>query len=97
MKDLSSKRIEQIKPSITVSLSQKAKEYSAQGRDVINVTTGELPFEAPNHIRQSLIKSLEEGKDKYSNPSGINELKEAVVDKFREENDLTFTEDEIII
>ena len=54
MKDLSSKRIEQIKPSITVSLSQKAKEYSAQGRDVINVTTGELPFEAPNHIRQSL-------------------------------------------
>ncbi|MDC2973072.1 pyridoxal phosphate-dependent aminotransferase [Gammaproteobacteria bacterium] len=97
MKDLSSKRIEQIKPSITVSLSQKAKEYSAQGRDVINVTTGELPFEAPNHIRQSLIKSLEEGKDKYSNPSGINELKEAVVDKFREENDLNFTEDEIII
>ncbi len=97
MKNLYSKRIDQIKPSVTVSLSQKAKEYSAKGRDVINVTTGELPFEAPDHIRQSLIKSLEEGRDKYSNPSGINELKEAVVNKFREENDLNFTEDEIVI
>tara|TARA_B100000575_G_scaffold259332_1_gene231502 strand:- start:3494 stop:4711 length:1218 start_codon:yes stop_codon:yes gene_type:complete len=97
MKDISSNRINSINPSSTVSLSSKAKRYKNEGRDVINVTTGELPFQTPKYIRESLYDAIELAKDKYSDPSGILELKEAIVDKFGTENNLRFRTEEIVI
>ena len=97
MKDISSNRINSINPSSTVSLSSKAKRYKNEGRDVINVTTGELPFQTPKYIRESLYDAIELAKDKYSDPSGILELKEAIVDKFGSENNLRFRTEEIVI
>jgi aspartate aminotransferase len=97
LKNISSNRIKLIKPSTTIALSTKAKKYLTQGKDVINVTTGELPFQAPKYIRDALVQALNKGKDKYVDPSGIVELKEAIVSKLDHENNINFVTDEISV
>ena len=97
MNNFLSNRIQSIEPSITISLSAKAKKYKELGRDIINVTTGELPFQATKNIRDALIKALTDGKDKYVDPSGIPELKEAIVKKLNYENNLVYSCEEIAI
>ena len=97
MNNFLSNRIQSIEPSITINLSAKAKKYKELGRDIINVTTGELPFQATKNVRDALIKALTDGKDKYVDPSGIPELKEAIVKKLNYENNLVYSCEEIAI
>ncbi|MBF0539301.1 MAG: pyridoxal phosphate-dependent aminotransferase [Nitrospirae bacterium] len=92
-----SDRASKIKPSPTLSIDAKAKEMKAQGIDVISFAVGEPDFDTPEHIKASAIKALNDGFTKYTPVGGIPELKDAIIEKFRKDNNLHYTRDEIIV
>ena len=90
-------RLQKIKPSPTLTLSQKATELKAAGRDIINLTAGEPDFETPEWIGQAAIKAIHHGETRYTNVTGTPALKKAVQGKFRRENNLHYDLQEIIV
>ena len=93
-----SKYIEQVQPSATMAISAKAAAMKREGIDVIPLSAGEPDFDTPEHIKAAGIRAIEEGFTKYTSPpSGIVELKEAVCRKFREDNGLEYSSDQVII
>jgi aspartate aminotransferase len=83
-------RMSRIKPSPTVAVTTKAKEMRDAGMDVIGLGAGEPDFDTPQHIKDAAVKAMDEGKTKYVPPAGIPELREAIVEKFRRDNDLNY-------
>jgi aspartate aminotransferase len=92
-----SDRILKVKPSPTMAVSTMAAQLKAKGVDVIAFGTGEPDFDTPKHIREAAIKAIESGKTKYTPAGGIPELKAAVVNKFKRDNNLEYTQAEVII
>jgi len=92
-----SKRIMQVKPSPTMAVTAMAAQLKAQGIDVIGFGSGEPDFDTPKHIREAAIKAIESGKTRYTAAGGISELKEAVITKFKRDNNLEYKQSEIII
>ena len=80
-----------IKPSPTLAVTAKARALKAAGRDVISLGAGEPDFDTPDNIKEAAIRAIREGKTKYTDVDGIPELKDAIVAKFRRENDLSYT------
>ena len=97
MKDLIAKRLEKIKPSATLALAAKAAELKAQGKDVIGLAVGEPDFDTPVHIKDAAKKAMDEGKTKYTPVPGTPELRKAVAAKFKRENNLEYTADQVIV
>lgn len=93
---LSEKAME-ISPSLTLAITAKAKKMKAEGIDVIGFGAGEPDFNTPKNIQQAAIKAIEAGQTRYTAASGIIELKEAVVNKFKKDNNLTYKTSQIII
>jgi aspartate aminotransferase len=91
------KRVLGIKPSPTLSMDAKAKEMKASGIDVISFGVGEPDFDTPENIKDAAIKALREGFTKYTPVDGIPSLKDAIAEKLRKDNGLTYTRDEIIV
>ena len=94
---LIAERLLRIKPSPTIAVSQKARELKAAGRDVIGLGAGEPDFDTPDNIKAAAIAAIQRGETKYTNPEGTPELKAAVAAKFRRENDLDYTPDQVIV
>jgi aspartate aminotransferase len=92
-----SKRAQQISPSITLSITAKARELKDQGVDVISFGAGEPDFDTPKHIQDEGIRAIKEGFTRYTAASGINELKEAICTKLKKENDLEYDLGQIVI
>ena len=92
-----SNRVNSIKPSATIAVSTLARELRAAGRDVIGLGAGEPDFATPENIQQAAIKAMRNGKTKYTPADGTPELKNAVVDKFERENQLTYTSANIVV
>lgn len=92
-----SSRVKKVKPSATLAVSAAAKAMKAKGIDVIGFGAGEPDFDTPDNIKKAAIKSLNEGFTKYTVASGIPELKQAVVDKFKRDNKLSYKTDQVII
>jgi len=90
-------RLSVIKPSPTIAVSTKAAELKAAGRDVIGLGAGEPDFDTPEHVKEAARKAMAEGKTKYTAVDGIPELKEAIVAKFKRENDITCTAAEVSV
>ncbi|ODN42658.1 pyridoxal phosphate-dependent aminotransferase [Piscirickettsia litoralis] len=90
-------RLAQIKPSPTLALNAKAKELRAQGQPIINLSVGEPDFDTPEHIKQGAIAAINAGKTKYTAPDGTPELKAAIINKFKQENQLDYQPSEIIV
>ncbi len=90
-----SSAIQRIKPSPTVVVTQKARELKAAGRDVIGLGAGEPDFDTPEHIKQAATVAIARGETKYTAIDGIPELKEAIVDKFKRENELDYKVSEV--
>lgn len=84
------KRMSAIKPSPTMAVTAKAGELKAQGVDVIGLGAGEPDFDTPDHIKEAGKAAIDAGKTKYTPTNGIPELRQAVVDKFKRENDLDY-------
>ena len=91
-----SKRIEKLFPSLTIAISQKARELKAQGRDILAFSAGEPDFDTPEVIKYEAIKAITDGFTKYTNVAGIPELLEAIKIKLKRDNHLDYDLDEII-
>jgi aspartate aminotransferase len=91
------KRVSALTPSTTLAITAKAKEMKAQGIDVIGLGAGEPDFNTPQHIIQAAYDSLVEGHTKYTPSGGTAQLKDAVIKKFKQDQNLTYTPSEIIV
>ncbi len=89
--------LKKIKPSPTIAVSQKARELKAAGKDVIGLGAGEPDFDTPENIKQAAIKAINEGDTKYTAVDGTPVLKKAIVEKFKKENNLDYTTDQITV
>ena len=89
-------RINRIKPSMTVGINIKAKAMKEEGRDVIVLAAGEPDFNTPKHIRDAANKAMDKGKTKYVLGKGTPELQKAIQKKFKEDNNIDYSLDEII-
>lgn len=86
-----------VKPSSTLAITAKAKELKAQGIDVVGFGAGEPDFNTPENICEAAIKAINEGFTKYTPASGINELKQAISDKFKKFNGIDYKPSQIVI
>ena len=89
-------RIKRIKPSMTVGINIKAKAMKEEGKDVIVLAAGEPDFNTPKNIRDAANKAMEEGRTKYVPGKGTPELQKAIQKKFKEDNGIDYSLDEII-
>jgi aspartate aminotransferase len=92
-----SKNLEKIAPSATVAMTQLARELKNEGKDVISLSAGEPDFDTPSHIKSAAIDAINRGETKYTAVDGIDELKEAIVKKFKRDNDLNFSKENISV
>jgi aspartate aminotransferase len=92
-----SNRARNLKPSPTLAITAKAKAMTAQGIHVISFGAGEPDFDTPDNIKKAAVRAIESGFTKYTAAGGIDELKDAVIEKFRRDNQLTFKRPEILI
>lgn len=82
--------LSRVNPSPTIAVTQKARELKAAGKDVISLGAGEPDFDTPDYIKEAAIKAIRDGKTKYTPVDGIPELKEAIVAKFKRDNNLSY-------
>lgn len=94
--NLSSKALK-ISPSITLEITAKAKEMKSKGIDVIGFGAGEPDFDTPDNIQYAGIKAIESGNTRYTATSGILELKEAICKKLKNDNNLEYKPNNIIV
>ena len=92
-----SKRISNTKTSATIAMSMKARELTLQGKDIISLSAGEPDFDTPRNIKDAAIESINSGNTKYTPVDGMLTLKESIVKKFKNENNLEYTPDQIIV
>ncbi|MDR1202343.1 MAG: pyridoxal phosphate-dependent aminotransferase [Tannerellaceae bacterium] len=92
-----SERLASLSPSETLAMSQKSNELKAQGIDVINLSVGEPDFFTPSHIKDAAKKAIDDNFSFYSPVPGYMDLRKAIVDKLKRENDLEYTTDQIIV
>lgn len=91
------KRLEAIKPSPTLAVTQKAAELKKKGLGIISMGAGEPDFDTPENIKQAAIEGIIKGATKYTNVDGMPELKSAIARKFKRENNISYDIDEIIV
>tara|TARA_Y100000022_G_scaffold195704_1_gene201683 strand:- start:170 stop:1369 length:1200 start_codon:yes stop_codon:yes gene_type:complete len=94
---LISKRLSRFKPSLTVKISQKAREMSKNGFKVISLSSGEPDFDTPEHIKHYAIEAINNGFTKYTQVDGIDDLKSAIVNKFKLENKINYLSKNITV
>jgi aspartate aminotransferase len=89
--------LKRIKPSPTIAVTQKARELRAAGKDVIGLGAGEPDFDTPNNVKNAAIKAIKSGDTKYTAVDGTPALKKAIIAKFKRENKLSYTADQITV
>ena len=92
-----SKSLDKIKTSPTLQMTQRARELRAAGKDIIGLSAGEPDFDTPENIKQAAIKAINTGQTKYTTVDGIPSLKEAIQTKFKRENGLNYTLEQITV
>jgi aspartate aminotransferase len=92
-----SNNLKRIKPSPTLAVTQKARELKAAGKDVISLGAGEPDFDTPENIKQAAIKAINDGDTKYTAVDGTPVLKNAIIKKFKRENNLEYQADQITV
>jgi aspartate aminotransferase len=92
-----SQRAASLSPSLTLAIDSKAKQMKAEGQDVVGFGAGEPDFDTPQHIKDACAKALADGFTKYTPASGIPELRQAIADKFKRENGLTYKPSQVIV
>ncbi|MBT3237888.1 MAG: pyridoxal phosphate-dependent aminotransferase [Rhodospirillaceae bacterium] len=90
-------RLSRIKPSPTIAVATKARELKAAGVDVIGLGAGEPDFDTPDHIKDAAKVAMDKGDTKYTAVAGTPELRQAIVDKLKRDNDLDYTVDQISV
>jgi aspartate aminotransferase len=97
MKSMLSKRAIALKPSSTLAVNRMANEMKARGEKVLNLSVGEPDFDTPQFIKNAAMHALQEGFTKYTDSSGIRELREAICNKFAKDNGLRYAADQVVV
>ena len=92
-----SDRVQNIKPSPTLAVTNRAAELRAAGKDIIGLGAGEPDFDTPQHIKDAAIKALENGFTKYTAVDGTPSLKQAIINKFKRDNGLSYEPNQILV
>ena len=92
-----SQRAASVKPSPTLAVTAHAAKLKAEGRDIIGLGAGEPDFDTPDHIKAAAIQALQDGFTKYTDVGGTKELKNAIIRKFKRENNLEYNEQQILV
>lgn len=92
-----SDRVNNIKPSPTLTITNKAAELKASGKDIIGLGAGEPDFDTSEHIKQAAIDAINNGFTKYTAVDGTPELKQAIINKFKNDNDIHYEPNEILV
>ena len=92
-----SKTLSRVKPSPTIAISTKAAELKAAGRDIVALSAGEPDFDTPQNIKDAAKAAIDAGKTKYTAPDGIPELKQAICEKFKRDNNLDYLPTQVSI
>lgn len=90
-------RLSEISESQTIAMSKLSRELQQQGHDIVNLTLGEPDFVTPDHIRMAAKKAIDEGYTHYTPIAGYADLRKAIVEKFKRENNLDFTTEQIVV
>ena len=90
-------RVSRIKPSATLAITARANQIRAEGRDILSLAAGEPDFDTPGHVKEAAIAAIREGKTKYTAVAGTPSLKDAVISKFRNDNGLEYSSNEVMI
>lgn len=91
------KRVQRIKPSPTLAVTARAAKLKAEGKDIIGLGAGEPDFDTPAHIADAGIAAIRAGHTRYTNVEGTNELKDAIIGKFRRDNGLDYARNQILV
>jgi aspartate aminotransferase len=92
-----SKRVKQISESQTIAMARKSRELRAQGIDIISLSLGEPDFPTPDIIKEAAKTAIDNNFSYYTHVSGYVELREAICEKFRRDNNLSYTPDDIVV
>jgi len=92
-----SKRLQNLKPSATIAMSTKARELKAKGLDIISLSIGEPDFNTPDFIKDAAKKAIDENYTAYTPIAGYPELKDAIITKFKRDNNIAYTADQIVV
>jgi len=90
-------RLSRIKPSPTIAVTNKARELKAAGRDVIGLGAGEPDFDTPDFVKEAAIKAIQDGDTKYTAVDGTPALKDAIIAKFKRDNNLSYEPNQITV
>lgn len=96
LKDIAA-RVQKIKPSPTLAVSQRAEELIRAGKKIINLGIGEPDFDTPNFIKEAAIKAINNGMTKYTAVDGTLSLKKAIIEKFKRDNQLDYEPSQILV
>ena len=91
------KRVQRIKPSATLAVTARAARLRAEGKDIIGLGVGEPDFDTPVHIADAGVAAIRAGHTRYTNVDGTNELKDAIIGKFRRDNGLEYSRSQILV
>ena len=91
-----SKRVQVLSPSLTIAISSQARMMKANGEDVISLSAGEPDFDTPQILKDEAIKAIDGGFSKYTAVAGCPQVLEAIVTKFKRDNNLSYRPDQII-
>ena len=78
-------------------ITAKARNLKASGQNIISLSSGEPDFDTPIHIKQAAIEAINKGFTKYTNVEGIPELKSAIINKFKDDNDIEYDTNQVIV
>ena len=92
-----SERLKKINPSSTLAITSKAKKLKAEGKDIITLAAGEPDFDTPDFVKDAAIAAIKSGFTKYTPTTGIAELKSLISNKFKKDNQLDYSPEQIIV
>jgi aspartate aminotransferase len=92
-----SDRVQKVKPSATLAVTAKANELKSQGVQIVSMGSGEPDFDTPENIQKAAIQAIKNGQTRYTAVDGTPILKQAIIDKFKRENNLTYTNTEVMV
>ncbi len=90
-------RVSRIKPSVTLAITARANQIRAEGGNILNLAAGEPDFDTPEHIKEAAIAAMRAGKTKYTPVAGTVSLKQAIIEKFKRDNQLSYEANEVMV
>lgn len=90
-------RMSRVKPSPTLAVTSRVKQLKAEGRDIIGLGAGEPDFDTPDFVKDAAYEAIKNGQTKYTNVDGTPELKDAIIEKFKRDSNLSYTRDQISV